>query len=110
MDWKCKFIILYKLLFFKVVNCFNFDNYHEIISQKEDFYKVKSEFEKKLDNFEYSGIEWRPFSYLNLNEEQSKAIIEILELLEELDDVQSTYTNVNFEKIKIWKLSELIQD
>ena len=82
-------------------DCFNLDNHHEIISEKEDFYKVKSEFEKKLDNFEYSGIEWRPFRYLDLSEEQSKKILEILETLEELDDVQNTYTNANLDKIKL---------
>jgi len=74
-------------------DCFNLENYHEIISEKEDFYKVKSKFEKKLDNFKYSGIEWRPLSYLDLNKEQSEKIVEILENLEELDDVQNIYTN-----------------
>jgi YebC/PmpR family DNA-binding regulatory protein len=82
-------------------DCVNLDSYHEIISEKEDFYKVKSEFEKKLDNFEYFGIEWRPLSYLDLNNEQSKKIVEILESLEELDDVQNVYTNTNLENIKI---------
>ena len=82
-------------------DCLNLDNYHEVISEKEDFYKVKSEFEKKLDNFEYSGIEWRPLSYLDLNKEQSKEIIEILESLEELDDVQNIYTNANLRNIKL---------
>ena len=86
---------------FGAKDCFNFENYHEIISQKEDFYKVKSEFEKKLDNFQYSGIEWRPFSYLDLSKEESKKILEILELLDELDDVQNTYTNANLDKIKL---------
>ena len=86
---------------FGAKDCFNFDNYHEIIFQKEDFYKVKSEFEKKLDNFQYSGIEWRPFSYLDLSKEESKKIVEILELLDELDDVQNTYTNANLDKIKL---------
>ena len=85
-------------------DCVNLDSYHEIISEKEDFYKVKSEFEKKLDNFEYFGIEWRPLSYLDLNNEQSKKIVEILESLEELDDVQNVYTNTNLENIKIWRL------
>ena len=33
-------------------DCFNLDKYHEIICEKEDFYKVKSEFEKKIDNFD----------------------------------------------------------
>ena len=82
-------------------DCFNLDNHHEIISEKEDFYKVKSEFEKKLDNFEYSGIEWRPISYLDLSKEQKEKIIEMLESLEELDDVQNIYTNANLEKIKL---------
>ena len=85
-------------------DCFNLDNYHEIIWEKEDFYKVKSEFEKKLNNFKYSGIEWRPLSYLDLNKEQGEKIVEILESLEELDDVQNTYTNANLGNIKLWKL------
>ena len=82
-------------------DCFNLDDYHEVISEKEYFYKVKSEFEKKLDNFEYSGIEWRPLSYLDLNKEQSEKIVEILESLEELDDVQNIYTNANLGNIKL---------
>ena len=82
-------------------DCFNLDNYHEVISEKEDFYKIKSEFEKKLDNFQYSGIEWRPLSYLDLNKDQGEKIVEILESLEELDDVQNTYTNANLENIKL---------
>ena len=77
------------------------DNYYEVISEKEDFYKVKSEFEKKLDNFLFSGIEWRPLSYLDLNKEQGKKILEILEFLEELDDVQNIYTNANLENLKL---------
>ena len=82
-------------------DCLSLDNYHEVISEKEDFYKVKSEFEKKLDNFQHSGIEWKPLSYLNLNKEQSEKILEILESLEELDDVQNIYTNASLENIEL---------
>tara|TARA_B100001559_G_scaffold138362_1_gene116249 strand:+ start:715 stop:1446 length:732 start_codon:yes stop_codon:yes gene_type:complete len=82
-------------------DCIKLDNYHEIISEKEDFYKVKSTFEKKLNNFKYFGIEWRPLIYLDLNREKCKKIQDLLESLEELDDVQNVYTNVNWEKIKI---------
>ncbi len=80
-------------------DCFNFDNYHEIISEKDDFYKVKSMFEEKLDNFKYSGIEWRPLNYLDLNKEQCEKIDEVIETLEELEDVQDIYTNANLENI-----------
>jgi YebC/PmpR family DNA-binding regulatory protein len=82
-------------------DCFHFEDFHEIVSEKDDFYKVKSVFEKKLDNFEYSGIEWRAFSYLKLNKEQNKKILEVFELLEELDDVQDIYTNAIMKNIKI---------
>ena len=82
-------------------DCFHLDNIHEIISEKEDFYKVKSIFEKKLDNFEYSGIEWRAINYLVLEKDQKKKIVEILESLEELDDVQTTYTNANLGSLNL---------
>tara|TARA_A100000164_G_scaffold305230_1_gene281395 strand:- start:263 stop:994 length:732 start_codon:yes stop_codon:yes gene_type:complete len=82
-------------------DCFNFDNYHEIVSEKDDFYKIKSEFEKKLDNFDHSGIEWRPFNYLDLDKDQREKIVEILETLEELDDVQNIYTNANLENKRL---------
>ncbi len=82
-------------------DCFNLNNYHEVVCEKESFYKVKSEFEKKLNDFKYSGIEWRPLSYLDLKKEQIEKVLEILNSLEELDDVQNVYTNANLKNIKI---------
>ena len=76
--------------------CISNQDIHEITSEKEDFYKVKSEIEKKVDNLIYSGIEWRPFNYLNLKKEENEKIIQILEALEEDDDVQKTFINCNF--------------
>ena len=49
----------------------------------------------------YSGIEWRPLSYLDLNKEQSEKIVEILESLDDLDDVQNIYTNANLGNINL---------
>ncbi len=71
---------------------------HEIITEKDNFYKVKNEFEKKINEFEYSSLEWRPQSYINLTDEQSKKILEVLEALDELDDVQNIYTNAYIKK------------
>ncbi len=78
-------------------DCYNFETYHEIISDKEDFYKLKNEFEKKFNKLKYSGIEWRPLNFIDLNKEQKEKIVEVLENLEELDDVQNIYTNANLE-------------
>jgi len=85
---------------FEMATNFHLESIHEITSEKEDFYKIKSLFEKKIDNFEYSGIEWRALTYLDLNKEQNEKILEILESLEELDDVQNIYTNASLGNIK----------
>ena len=78
-------------------DCLQIGNFHEILTKKEDFYKIKMKIEKKIDNFLYSGIEWRALNYLNLDKEQSKKMIELLSSLEELDDVQNIYTNAKIE-------------
>ncbi len=80
-------------------DCVSLDNFFEIITEKEDFYKIKTELEKKIEVFNYSGIEWRPLDYLNLNKNQSEAIIEVLSSLEELDDVQNIFTNANLKNM-----------
>ena len=71
------------------------DEVFEIITEKEDFYKIKTELEKKVESFDYSSIEWRPFNYQDFNKDQSEQILEVLNALEELDDVQNVYTNAN---------------
>ena len=78
-------------------DCISSKDIHEIITKKEDFYKIKSNIEKKIENFNYSGVEWRPNTYLDLTVDQSKKIIDILEALEEDDDVQNTFINCNIE-------------
>ena len=80
-------------------DCSNMNGIYEILTKKEDFYKIKQEFEKKIDSFEFSGIEWRPMNYNNFNKEQSKKISDVLNILEELDDVQNIFTNANLENI-----------
>ena len=73
--------------------CSKIVEYYEILTQKEDFYKIKTEFEKKIDSFSYSGIEWRALNYLNLDKDQSKKMLELSSALEELDDIQNIFTN-----------------
>ncbi len=82
-------------------DCVNLNEMLEIITEKEDFYKIKTELEKKIKTFHYSSIEWRPLNYINLNLGQSEEIMEILTALEELDDVQNVFTNANFQKSQL---------
>ena len=78
-------------------DCTSNNSMHEIISEKEDFYKVKTEVEKKVDSFIYSGVEWRPYNYIELKKDQNEKILQILEALDEDDDVQNIFTNSSVE-------------
>ena len=78
-----------------VIDCLKLKDRYEIITEKEDFYKIKSELERKINNFVYSSIEWRAVNNLTLNKDQNDKMKEILNALEELDDVQKVFTNVN---------------
>ena len=71
---------------------------YEVVTRKEDFYKVKTFIEKKNFSLAYSAIEWRALNYLELNVTQKDKMIEILGLLEQLDDVQNIFLNVNLQK------------
>ena len=81
-------------------DCSSLDNIFEIITEKEDFYKIKTELEKKIETFNYSSIEWRPLNYVNLNKEQSIQTLEVLTALEELDDVQNIFSNANLKNLQ----------
>ncbi len=74
--------------------CFSNGENHEIITLKENFYKVKVEIEKKTKDFVSSGIEWMPINKIKLDKEKSKSVINFLEALENDDDVQHVYANL----------------
>jgi len=81
-------------------DCLSLDNIFEIVTEKEDFYKIKTILEKKIEDLTYSSIEWRPLNYLQLNKKQSEQIFEVLTALEELDDVQNIFTNANLTNLQ----------
>ena len=82
-------------------DCVSLDEIFEIITEKEDFYKIKTELEKKIDTFNYSSIEWRPLNYIDLDQDQGEQIIEVLTALEELDDVQNIFSNANLKNLQL---------
>ena len=83
-------------------DCSSNGQYHEVITIKENFYKVKLEIEKKIQEFISSGIEWLPKNKISLNREKTKSVLNFIEKLEDDDDIQHVYANLeidnNFEK------------
>ena len=81
-------------------DCINLNNVFEIITEKEDFYKIKTELEKKIETFTYSSIEWRALNYIELDNTKSGQLLEVLTALEELDDVQNIFTNAKLKNLQ----------
>ena len=86
-------------------DCSSDGSYHQIISAKDNFYKVKIEIEKKIQDFISTGIEWLPIKAIALDKEKTKSVLNFLETLEDDDDVQHVYTNLeinnNFSKVDL---------
>ena len=55
---------------------------------------MKKILEKKINNFLSTNIEWHPLNKVNLNEEQFLESRKFLETLEDHDDVQKVYSNI----------------
>jgi len=86
-------------------DCLSDGLYHEVITKKENFYKVKLEIEKKIQEFVSSGIEWLPINKISLNKEKVKSVLDFLEKLEDDDDVQHVYANLKIDNNSVDKIS-----
>jgi len=86
-------------------DCSSSGLYHEIITLKENFYKVKTQIEKKIQEFVTSGIEWLPINKISLDQEKTQSVLNFLELLEDDDDVQYVYANLDVDNNSLMKVS-----
>ena len=78
-------------------DCSSNDSYHEVITAKNNFYKVKLKIEKKIKEFISTGVEWLPINKISLDKEKTKDVIDFLETLEDDDDVQHVYANLEID-------------
>jgi len=86
-------------------DCSSNGPHHEVITAKNNFYKVKLEIEKKIGEFISTGIEWLPINKISLDKEKTKSVINFLETLENDDDVQYVYANLEIDNNFAEKIS-----
>ena len=77
--------------------CISYDEYHEIQCPMSDIYNVKKKLETTVSNFISTEIEWIALNSANVNKDKQETIIEFFESLEDDDDVQNVFSNVNFQ-------------
>ena len=76
--------------------CKTSNDFHEIQCPVNEIYNVKKELEKEIENFISTEIEWIPLNNVKISKEKYEDLINFFETLEEDDDVQNIYTNVEF--------------
>jgi YebC/PmpR family DNA-binding regulatory protein len=76
--------------------CISHDEFHEIQCPMSEIYNVKKKLEKIISNFISTEIEWVPLNSANIGKDKEESVIEFLETLEDDDDVQNVFSNVNF--------------
>ena len=77
--------------------CITNDNSYEIQCPMSEIYNVKKNLEKIIANFISTEIEWVPLNSVDVERDKVETAIEFLETLEDDDDVQNVYSNINFE-------------
>ena len=79
--------------------CISHDEFHEIQCPVSEIYNVKKKLEKIVANFISTEIEWVPLNSVNVTNDRRDDVIEFLETIEDDDDVQNVYSNVQLGNI-----------
>ena len=74
--------------------CKSDKDYHEIQCSVNEIYNVKKDLEKKISNFISTEIEWVPLNSVKISKDKYDELINFFEVLEDDDDVQNIFSNV----------------
>jgi YebC/PmpR family DNA-binding regulatory protein len=78
---------------------------HEITCAVDDFFAVRDALETRFGPPESAKLEWRPTTTVTLDEDRAGAVLKLVDLLEESDDVQNVYANFDIPDSVMQKLS-----
>jgi YebC/PmpR family DNA-binding regulatory protein len=78
---------------------------HEVTCHMDDFFSVRDALEQKFGAPAEARIEWRPNTTVPLDEVTAAAVLKLLDLLEDDDDVQNVYANYEISDAVMQRLS-----
>ena len=81
------------------------DDGHEIWTAMEDLHEVSGALEKALGDAESVKLAWRPSVQVEVDHEQAETLLNLIDLLEEDDDVQTVWGNYEVSDEIMEKLS-----
>jgi YebC/PmpR family DNA-binding regulatory protein len=81
------------------------ENVMEVITAPDQLEKVRKSLELKKINIESAGMEKHPKTHVELDEETALQVLKLLSSLEDMDDVQSVYSNADFDPAVVDKFA-----
>ncbi len=72
------------------------DEFFEVITDANDFNDVLETFKQKSVVYINAQLTFRAETYINIDQEMSEKVINIMEFMDNLDDVQEVHTNAEF--------------
>ena len=75
--------------------CISNREFHEVQCVSNEIYNVKKNLENTIANFISTEIEWVPINSVDIQNDEKESVIEFLENLEDDDDVQNVFSNIN---------------
>ncbi len=78
---------------------------HEVTTSVNDFFAVRDALEAKFGPPTEAKLDWRPTTTVTLDEESAAALLKLLDVLEDNDDVQNVYANFEIPEAVMAKLS-----
>ena len=72
------------------------DEFFEVITDANDFNNVLETFKQKSVGYINAQLTLRAETYINIDQEMSEKVINIMEFMDNLDDVQDVHTNAGF--------------
>ena len=78
---------------------------HEVTCAVEDFFTVRDALEARFGAPDSASVEWRPTTNAALDEERAQAVLKLVDVLEDNDDVQNVYTNIEIPDALLQRLS-----
>ena len=80
------------------------DDTHVITTADTDFAAVNDALEKAFGEAEKAGLAWHANVDAQVTEDQAASVLKLIEVLEDCDDVQNVYSNMNLDDAMMEKL------
>jgi len=78
---------------------------HTAICMSEDFGNVRDSLTKNISDPISAKLEWVPQTLQSINEDQAEKILKFIDILEDNDDVQTVYTNLDISEEVMEKIN-----